>query len=261
MRIKLFSIFAFFAQLGEPSKFTKQVNPSDLPEYWRNYNKKAAQEGDTVTVVRKNGNPEQIFSYTEDAFNVNNLYKNLNNQSTRMLALGASASTKKFFKKFKEQGWNITTYDYSKVAVDTLKGVGVKAIEVDLNSYRDDTVFDLTYANRLRNDISKPTNIILVRILQYLNFEPFHLLLLNLINYAAPGSRLFLTVYDDPSIKMKNIPQQAFNMVTSYFAPCTHVTFFENKKINSNERLLVIGINERPAPALPENGPTLKRDL
>ncbi len=106
------------------------------------------------------------------------------NASGKILQLGSS--TGRFLEKFKDRGWNAAAYDFSEQAVKQLRQKGITTREVDLNELNASGA--LTYGDLLTRDIAYPSNIIMVRILEYLNPSAHDCLLFLLIDNAAPGT-------------------------------------------------------------------------
>ncbi len=242
MQNKLLALFTLFAQA------TKHVNREDPPKVWEDYNANIK----IVSVEKASGKFVNAVSYTDDIFDSNNLYPYFNDQKS-ILQIGAS--TGKFLKKYKNLNWNVTAYDYSKSAIKELKEIGVNAYKIDLDSLTSDRSA-LSYVKKLRKDLSKPTNIILVRILQYLQPYTAHLLMLELLN-AAPGSVIFIAGHTNKKQPSENnmSPDAYNNFITSYFGASTKVTFFQNKNVNHGEQLLVVGINKEQDRTQPETAP------
>ena len=155
---------------------------------WDEYNKGLLQ-GALVEVDTNHFASTKAKSYTHHFFQAGKLTKFLNSSCKKMLQLGAADG--RFIAEYKKSDWSIIGYDYSAIAVKELTKKNIESRLVDLNSIDSETN-NLCYATVLHKDISNPTNILLIRVLQYLDPNALNLLLFNLISHAAPGSVFFI---------------------------------------------------------------------
>jgi hypothetical protein len=184
----------------ETSSETEEEQPPSPPpskpayftlEHWNTYNTEFQNKEVKAVYYNTLGEKFCTSSYTENHFTNYEFAKHLDTSCKRILQLGSSVG--RFLTPYAESGWNVTAYDFSPQAVETLQQSGINARLVNLNS-RDEA--GLTYSSTLKADVSEQVNLILVRILPYLEPEALNLLLLNLVAEAAPGSTFFIA--DNP---------------------------------------------------------------
>lgn len=94
--------------------------------------------------------------------------------------------------------WLITGYDYSTASCDYYADhASVKVKRINLDEV-DNNRHGLVYYNELEKDLQKPTNIIAINILPYLEIPSLCLLMSALIQLAKPGSVFFIkTIYSN----------------------------------------------------------------
>ncbi|HSW69120.1 MAG TPA: hypothetical protein VLI69_03025 [Gammaproteobacteria bacterium] len=151
--------------------------------YWEKYN--AETSGAPQLLYTNNAQTEatSVESFSDAFFVKADLCQYLN-ASGKMLQLGSS--TGKFLKKFKDRGWNTAAYDFSEQAVKQLQKKGITTRKVDLNETNASGA--LAYENLLAEDVRYPSNIVMVRILEYLTRSAHDCLIFLLMEKAAPGT-------------------------------------------------------------------------
>lgn len=115
-------------------------------------------------------------------------------------------------------------YDYSENAVSIAANNGVNARLIDLCSINNG---QLAYQDMIELDLSVATNIIAIRVLEYLNPQAVILLIFSLMNAAKPGSTLYFeTCLINHSPLSKEVCHDIENnYVASFFAPRTDKQF------------------------------------
>ncbi|PJE13410.1 MULTISPECIES: hypothetical protein [Legionella] len=199
---------------NEASPDTEEEKPSKPAhltlEHWNNYNTAFQDKGVQAVAYNTLGEKFCTSSYSENHFSNYQFARHLNIPCKRILQFGSSVG--RFLTPFVELGWKITAYDFSPQAQEALIQNGVNARLVNLNS-RDKE--GLTYSSTLKADVSEPVNILLIRILPYLEPEALNLLLLSLITEAAPGSTFFIA--DNPLPPYKAMHTASFFAQRSNF--------------------------------------------
>ncbi len=206
---------------------------------WEEYNEDLQEESGGVLIAKNKDSKESlVFSFSHAFFKDYHLNEYLNTSCKRMLQLGAS--TGRFLSDFKKEGWEVMGYDCSVIAAQALERKEITSRQYDLNQL--DQSGKLSYENDLVNDIAKPVNILLIRILQYLQCPVLNLLLITLIERAAPGSVFFIAgnVYDDEiQHSSKKITPMTPQYVASFFTKCPNVIVALNQRVYKNDELLV----------------------
>ena len=142
----------------------------------------------------------------------------------------------------------VIAYEYAQFAQTYLKTKSVVARAVNLNAVLND---ELAYQQQLEFDFNQVSDVLFIRILEYLEPEAAQLLLLSTMNLAKPGSRFYIEV-DSPvaDVRVSNITI-AFALkpgkIASFFAhrPDVQVAVLSSAKndndngVNTIERLLL----------------------
>lgn len=144
--------------------------------YWKEYNHILHTGG-----VTRGG----YASYTHKMCQYYRLNDYINPGLKSILQLGVSAA--KFIRE-KPKHWNRIGYDY----IEPNKNDFLFRL-LDLNSIDESGAESaLAYAAQLQKDLRQPTNIFVIRILEYLTPEASKLLVFALMDYAQPGTRFIL---------------------------------------------------------------------
>jgi hypothetical protein len=102
-------------------------------------------------------------------------------------------------------------YDYSPVALSALAPhENVETRMINLNATNSKK--DLAYQAQLEKDFSAVSDVLLIRILEYLNPEAVQLLLFSIIKFARPGSRFYIEILSP----LDNAPDPTSDMTVSY---------------------------------------------
>ena len=138
-------------------------------------------------------------------------------------------------------------YDYSKTGVAGALAAGIVAREIDLN----ETVStgQLAYQDVLTADLSVPTDIIAIRVFEYLEPDALVLLIFSLLNTAKKDSIFYFDIFKP---YQHQLPKSLFreiedNYIASFF-PRTDVTFLDHsinvegigKDKGTSERLIIL---------------------
>lgn len=170
-----------------PSDFPLHLSKSNISQklysYWNEEYSKGANK-----YKYKNGIKLEIKSYTHFFLEQFNSYQFLNTSCADIVQFGQSFGA--LIEEYKNQHWNVVGYDFSETAFNNLQAKGVPVRLVDLNSIDDN--HHLTYEQQLLADTSKITNLLLIRILEYLEPEATMLLLFAIMDHAKKGSVFFI---------------------------------------------------------------------
>lgn len=202
---------------------------------WEKYNE-TDETTHSLTLRRIKGSTKEdsVESYSKTFFQEQNLSKYLN-PSKAIVQLGAANGV--FLEDYKKSGWSVIGYDYSQAAITKLKNKGIETRMVDLN------LIDDQQLEQLACDIVNPTNILLIRVLQYLELPALNFLLWYLIDKSAPGS-VFFIAGNSNSEEKKNfelpITTRLANYKASFFGGRTDMEFLVDRQVYYNDELLVI---------------------
>jgi len=194
-------------------------------EKWEQYNTNNQNEHcEIFTVV--SGKKQTARTYTHLFFQQYGLNAHLNNDHKRILQLGASSGL--FLDKYKKEGWDVMGYDYTQSSIEYMQSRDIPCKLIDLNSI---TGSQLSYKAELNTDLTEPTNIFAIRILQYLDPSALTLLIFDLMNLAPNHSTFFII---NSIKKYQNNPNCQPNYIASFFAPRTDFSFLKNKMTHDN---------------------------
>ncbi len=213
-------------------------SPSYDYNFWEKYNNSSATDAKVLLMSKDTlSSPITVDSYTDFFFEDHKLDKYLNTSCHKILQLGSSVG--KFIEKYKNSGWSVVGYDYASAAIEELKRKGIEAKQIDLNATDSETE-TLNYAVELSKDISNPVNLLLIRVLQYLEPKALNLLLLYLMDNTAPGSVFFIvsTIKEQTSSDQKPVYQKGY--LASFFKPRTDMKLLINNAVNASDELLVV---------------------
>lgn len=155
----------------------------------------------------------------------------------------------------KQYNRNVIGYDYASIANTIATQKGAQMRPINLNNITAD--HELAYQAQLEHDFANISDVLLIRVLEYLNPEAVQLLMISMIKLAKPGSRFYIEILSPQA----DITDPSGQITISYsLKPGTIRTFFQSKgnfKIteldnsknfndkgsNTLERLLVEKIN------------------
>lgn len=133
---------------------------------------------------------------------------------------------------------SVIGYDYSKAGLQLLSTNGFTAREVDLSSITPDG--ELAYQDALATDLSVASDILMIRVLEYLDPKAVVLMLFFIIQHLKPGSRVDIELYD--SVNGEDLRQAGVvhaipvRYVASFFAPRTDMeTVYHSVTANEPE--------------------------
>lgn len=148
----------------------------------------------------------------------------LNSSFNRVVHLGAGIGS---FLQPMAGTRDVIGYDCSLAAVTQINQLGMRGRKVDLNN------FD-SYKVQLEQDLLIPTDILMIRILEYLHPEVVVLLLTLLIEQAEPGSVFYIeTAWSMASRELETIGHMykvVQGCIPSFFAARTDMTFLSWEK-------------------------------
>lgn len=124
----------------------------------------------------------------------------------------------------KQHNRKIIGYDFAPVANTVASANGAEMRLVNLNATNANN--NLGYQTQLENDFSDVSDVLLIRILEYLNPEAVQLLMISIMNSAKPGSRFYVEILSSQA----DITGPSGQITVSYsLKPGTVATFFNAK--------------------------------
>ena len=210
------------------SKQIKQLNYNENYDYWEKFNSKT--DKDSVE-IKLNGEIKAAKSFTHLFFAEYKLTDFLNQDCKRILQLGAS--TGNFLEQYKENNWDVIGYDYSKKSIEKMQIKHISSRLIDLNST--DLICSqlrLTYQDQLQADLIKPTNILAIRVMQYLSPSALQLLIFNLINLSSPSTTFFIVGSINTEKSCKKDDRRTQNYIASFFGARTDMECIYNALTN-----------------------------
>lgn len=189
-------------------------------KHWKKYSKNTFKILETI-------NSKELYqaSYTDFFFDNYPLASHF--QKLHTMQLGAEYGLF-LLKTIKEKQCHVKGYEYNKTAIMSLKRNDVPYREIDLDSLKND---ELLYINELKEDLKEPSNIIAIRILEYLDTNALSLLLFNMINFSKAGSTFFLTnAFNDKHDSCFGLLPK--NYIASFFSPRTDIQILYHNKTN-----------------------------
>lgn len=153
--------------------------------------------------------------------------------SKRIIQFGIS--TGHYVKALCSPSRSVAGYDYSETAINHINDVGMTGRLVDLNQIHPDNNKRLAYQPLLETDLSVSVDILMVRILEYLNPETVMLLIFSLLDLARIDSTFYFEIlsYKKESIHYSSRPIHFYHLqsgyVASFFAPRTDIEFVSHR--------------------------------
>ena len=216
----------------------KRRQQAQLKVHWENYNTNGAQPGSAV-VVNINGEEKFFPSYSDYFFDKWKLVTFIDQHNKHMLQFGASTGV--FLKKYQDNGWQVMAYDYSGEAVKSLQEKHLPAKQIDLNSVS--SSHQLNYDSDLTADLSSASNIVSVRILQYLTPEAMCLLVAALMDKAQPNSVFFFvnSIKSEQEVRPTDSEELNRNYIKSFFSPRTDMQILFSKATDDADQQYKMG--------------------
>jgi hypothetical protein len=137
----------------------------------------------------------------------------------------------------KKHQLKVIGYDYSPVSIEAATAKGIQMRLVNLNATIDS---NLLYLADLERDLSIPSDILFIRVLEYLKPEAVKLLIISVMTMAQPGSKFYFEIFSPD----KMIGDPSGSITVSYPIKEGTVPSFFNGKNNfkvttlSNQRNL-----------------------
>lgn len=145
-------------------------------------------------------------------------------------------------------------YDYADSAISYINKTGeIDGRQVDLNSTKlneRENTLSLTYQHLLENDLSQPSDVLMIRILEYLNPEAVVLLIHSMLTLAKSGTNFYFEIFnandDEKNSQLRFGRYIQPGYVPSFFGPRTDFSFRlhtvnkdeENDKCSGNGTLV-----------------------
>lgn len=199
-------------------------------------------------VLLANGNDEIVskLSYTH-AIVDKQIEKLFNQTDKNLLQFGASNG---IYLKEKQPEYQVLAYDYSSEAERKLTANKIPTRNVDLNALTTvagskEPTCKLACENQLKEDLSKPSTILLIRLLEYLKEDALIIFLHTLIKNAKPGTVFVIggnvtNTMAELKDTQKSPNAQTENFIASFFAARTDMEFLLFKKMNKRDQAFVI---------------------
>jgi len=162
--------------------------------------------------------------------------------------VGCAAYHKRF-----SQARRIIGYDYSEVSKNVASSAGVQVRAFNLNAINH--AHQLTYEKQLKEDLSFLSDILCIRVLEYLTPEAVGLLMLTLVKHAQPGSRFYFAFLSFPTDQVG--PQ---GTTIAYALKRSKITSFFSDNNAFKIQNLAASQNETKCPFYP-NGTTVEHVL
>ncbi len=91
---------------------------------------------------------------------------------------------------------SVIGYDFSKTAIASIEEKGYIGRLLDLGELHPKNKRQLAYHDLLRKDLAVPAEIVMIRVLEYLNPEAVKLLILSMIDLAKPDSKFYFDIWN-----------------------------------------------------------------
>ncbi len=204
-------------------------------DYWEDYN--TGLNDGLVSYRDEKGKNSPSPSYSHIFFgNAGiNLNRFMNSDCRKILQLGASAG--KFLGEYQQKGWSVMGYDYSASSITTMKSNKIPAKLIDLNKVSDTGKLD--YATELKSDLVAPTNILLIRVLEYLDPAALEALLFFMIDNAKPNSVFVVAGFCDGKEGELPYTGRTPNYKPSFFGARTDMRIELLKRVGDDEICVV----------------------
>lgn len=147
----------------------------------------------------------------------------LKSSNDPIIQFGISVGSYLMSNKFSEKR-SIIGYDNSPTAIEHLRNNSIHARDIDLNALDENN--ELAYKSVLKNDLSISSQLLFIRVLEYLNPEAVKLLMLTIIDEAQKGTSLFVEIFNPNKSVFEESSIDFFTpiplgYVPSFFAPRT----------------------------------------
>ena len=127
----------------------------------------------------------------------------------------------------------VVGYDYTALAINSLKVSGILARDVDLNEATNTSA--LAYQHLLREDLSIPSDILIIRIFEYITPAAAILFLFALMTEAKSGTSFYIEIANtsdadesDTLISTNHVAHVPPHFIASFFSPRTDFKFIEH---------------------------------
>lgn len=127
----------------------------------------------------------------------------------------------------------VVGYDYTAPSLNSLRVSGIMARNVDLNEAQNTS--ELVYQHLLTEDLSIPSDILMIRIFEYITPETAILFLFTLMKEAKPGTSFYIEIANtsdadefDTLLSTSHVAHVPPNFIASFFSPRTDFKFIEH---------------------------------
>lgn len=148
----------------------------------------------------------------------------------RIVQFGAGVGT--FISAFATKK-QVVGYDYTSISLDSLTGSGILARNVDLDEVK--STSELGYQHLLTEDLTIPSDILIIRLFEYITPAARILFLFALMTEAKPGSSFYIDIANssyadesDPLILTGHAGRIPPNFIASFFSPRTDFKFIHH---------------------------------
>jgi hypothetical protein len=195
---------------------------------------------------QKVSNPKMLDDHTRDFFKEEiRLCALLKSSNDPILQFGISVGSYLISNKFSEKR-SIIGYDHSPTAIEHLQKNNINARAIDLNALDENN--ELNYKSVLKNDLSVSSQLLFIRVLEYLNPEAVKLLMLAILDEAKKGTSLFVEIFNPNKIVYEGSSVNFFTpiplgYVPSFFAPRTDMEIISWKNHHQNHDASIHGVS------------------
>lgn len=151
-------------------------------------------------------------------------------------------STGDYLKTLHSPSRSLIGYDYSKTAIKYINEAGIEGRLVDLNEIAESTTPKrLAYQPLLEKDLSISSELLIIRLVEYLNPEALKLFIFSILNLAKSDSKFYFEIFSTeqkdqivPSTNLVHRHNLKTGYIPSFFAPRVDMEFV-SYKISHNE--------------------------
>ena len=128
---------------------------------------------------------------------------------------------------------HVVGYDYTAPSLDSLTASGILARNVDLNEATNTS--ELVYQDRLTEDLTIPSDLLIIRTFEYITPAAGILFLFSLIKEAKPGTSFYIEIANssdadesEPLVSTGHVALVRPRFIASFFAPRTDFKFIHH---------------------------------
>lgn len=194
----------------------------------------------------KLSSPKMLHDHTRDFFKEEiRLCILLKSSNYPILQFGISLGSYLINNKFSDKR-PIIGYDNSPTAIEHLQKNSIDARAIDLNSL--DQNNELAYKSVLKHDLSVSSQLLFIRVLEYLNPQAVKLLMFAILETAPKGTTVFVEIFSPDISIFKSSSVDFFTpipsgYIPSFFAPRTDMDIVSWKNHHKDRDKDVYGLS------------------